>query len=279
VQGEDYRQASHQTWEAMAPGWERWRAQLEENAAPIREWMVARLAAKPGDTVLELSAGAGDTGFEVAAKLGNDGRLISSDFAAEMVEVARRRGDELGLENVDYRVIDAENIDLDDDSVDGVLCRWGYMLMADPAAALAETRRVLRPGGRLVLSVWGTPEQNPWGSVIGRFLVQYGHMPAPEPGAPGVFSMANEARTRGMLEDARFQNVETVEIGVRFVFQDLGDYLSWAVNTAGALAIVLRGLPEEERAGLEAEVQAAFAPYAADGGYEVPGRALNTVAS
>jgi ubiquinone/menaquinone biosynthesis C-methylase UbiE len=279
VERDDYRQASHATWEAMAPGWERWRAQLEDNAAPIREWMVARLAAKPGDTVLELSAGAGDTGFDVAAKLGNDGSLISSDFAAEMVEVARRRGDELGLENVDYRVIDAENIDLDDNSVDGVLCRWGYMLMADPAAALAETRRVLRPGGRLVLSVWGTPEQNPWGSVVGRFLVQNGHMPAPEPGAPGVFSMANEARTRGMLEDAGFQNVETAEIGVRFVFQDLGDYLSWAVNTAGALAIVLRGLSEEERAGLEAEVEAAFAPYAADGGYQVPGRTLNAVAS
>jgi ubiquinone/menaquinone biosynthesis C-methylase UbiE len=279
VERDDYRQASHATWEAMAPGWERWRAQLEDNAAPIREWMVARLAAKPGDTVLELSAGAGDTGFDVAAKLGNDGSLISSDFAAEMVEVARRRGDELGLENVDYRVIDAENIDLDDNSVDGVLCRWGYMLMADPAAALAETRRVLRPGGRLVLSVWGTPEQNPWGSVVGRFLVQNGHMPAPEPGAPGVFSMANEARTRGMLEDAGFQNVETAEIGVRFVFQDLDDYLSWAVNTAGALAIVLRGLSEEERAGLEAEVEAAFAPYAADGGYEVPGWALNAVAS
>ena len=279
MERDDYRQASHATWEAMAPGWERWRAQLEDNAAPIREWMVARLAAKPGDTVLELSAGAGDTGFDVAAKLGNDGSLISSDFAAEMVEVARRRGDELGLENVDYRVIDAENIDLDDNSVDGVLCRWGYMLMADPAAALAETRRVLRPGGRLVLSVWGTPEQNPWGSVVGRFLVQNGHMPAPEPGAPGVFSMANEARTRGMLEDAGFQNVETAEIGVRFVFQDLDDYLSWAVNTAGALAIVLRGLSEEERAGLEAEVEAAFVPYAADGGYEVPGWALNAVAS
>ena len=74
LERETYRQASHATWEAMAPGWKRWRAQLEEDAAPVREWMVHALAAEPGNTVLELSAGAGDTGFEVAAILGNDGR-------------------------------------------------------------------------------------------------------------------------------------------------------------------------------------------------------------
>ena len=108
-----------------------------------------------------------------------------------MVEVARRRGAELGLENVDYRVIDAEQIELQADSVDGVLCQSGYMLMADPAAALSETRRVLRPGGRLALSVWGAPEQNPWASIGGRLLVERGHLPPPEPGAPGVFSMAS----------------------------------------------------------------------------------------
>ena len=138
----DYRQASHATWEAMAQGWERWSGQLEEDAAPVREWMIQALAPRPGDVVLELSAGAGDAGFDVAKALGTEGRLLSSAFAAEMFAAARRRGTELGLENVDYRVIDAESIELDDDSVDGVLCRWGYMLMSDPATALAETRRV-----------------------------------------------------------------------------------------------------------------------------------------
>jgi SAM-dependent methyltransferase len=131
-----------------------------------------------------------------------------------MVEVARRRGAELGLQNVEYRVIDAERIELDADSVDGVLCQSGYMLMADPAAALSETRRVLRPGGRLVLSVWGAPEHNPWASIGGRILVERGHMPPPEPGAPGIFSMASEERTRGLLEGAGFTAVRTEEIPV-----------------------------------------------------------------
>jgi len=174
--------------------------------------MIGELAPQPGDTVLELSAGPGDTGFAAAAIAGDGGRLISSDFSPEMVEVARRRGSELGLENVDYRVIDAERIELDSGSIDGVLCQSGYMLMADPALALSETRRVLRPGGRLALSVWGAPERNPWASVAGLILVQRGHMSPPQPGEPGVFSMASDEHTRALLEGAGFTNVLTEEV-------------------------------------------------------------------
>jgi ubiquinone/menaquinone biosynthesis C-methylase UbiE len=83
--------------------------------------------------------------------------MIRSDLSPAMLDAARRRGAELGVTNVDYRIIDAERIELDDDSVDGALSRFGYMLMAGPAAALAETRRVLRPGGRLTLAVLRAP--------------------------------------------------------------------------------------------------------------------------
>ena len=171
---EEYRHTSFETWEAMAPGWERWRAELQDALTPVRDWLITHLAPQPGDTVLELAAGPGDTGFAAAALVGEGGCLISTDFSPEMVEVARRRGAELGLENVDYRAMDAERIDLDVDAVDGVLCQSAYMLMADPVAALSETRRVLRPGGRLALSVWGAPDQNPWASVGGRILVERG---------------------------------------------------------------------------------------------------------
>jgi SAM-dependent methyltransferase len=227
----------------MAPGWERRRAQLEEALTPVREWLVSELAPHPGETVLELCAGAGDTGFAAAAILGERGRLISSDFSPAMVEVAHRRGAQLGLSNVDYRVIDAERIELDAGSVDGVLCQSGYMLMADPAAALAETRRVLRTGGRLALSVWGAPERNPWASIGGRILVERGHLPPPEPGAPGIFSMASGERTRALLDGAGFTDVRTEEVPVRFAFRDLDDYVRWVMEVAGPFATVVRGLP------------------------------------
>lgn len=276
---EDYRRTSEEVWEAMAPGWERWRAQLADGLTPVREWLIGELGAQPGKTVLELGAGTGETGFEAAAILGEDGRLISTDFSPEMVEVARRRGTELGLENVDYRVIDAERTGLDSGSVDGVLCQSTYMVVADPAAALAETRRVLRPGGRLALSVWGAPERNPWASIGGMILVERGHMPPPEREAPGVFSMASEERTRALLDGAGFRSVRTEEVPVRFAFRALDDYEQWVIDVAGPVAMVVRGLPEDEREVLRARLGEAFVPFATDAGYELPGVALCAVAS
>jgi len=279
VDVEDYRRTSHEVWDAMAAGWERRRAQLADALTPVRRWLIGALTPQPGDTVLELGAGTGETGFETAAILGEHGRLISSDFSAEMVEVARRRGTELGLANVDNRVIDAERIELESGSVDGVLCQSTYMLVADPAAALAETRRVLRPGGRLALSVWGAPERNPWASIGGMILVERGHMPRPEPEAPGVFSMASEERTRALLDGAGFASVRTEEVPVRFTFRALDDYEQWVLDVGGPFAMVVRGLPEDERHVLRARLEEAFVPFAADGGYELPGVALCAVAS
>jgi SAM-dependent methyltransferase len=275
----EYRRTSFETWQATAAGWERWRAQLAEDLSPIRTWLVRELAPGPGDTVLELCAGPGDTGFAAAEIVGERGRLLSTDFSPEMVEVARRRSAELGLRNVDHRVIDAERIELDADSVDGVLCQSGYMLMADPVAALSETRRVLRPGGRVALSVWGAPERNPAVSTPGRFLVERGHIPPPEPGAPGVFSMASEERTRGLLEDAGFTAVRIEDVAVRWVFRDLEEYQRWLMDVSASLALVIRGLSAEESEALTSRLEEAFAPFMADGGYELPGVALCAVAS
>jgi ubiquinone/menaquinone biosynthesis C-methylase UbiE len=279
VDVEEYRRTSQQVWEVMAPGWERWRAQLAEALTPVREWLIGKLAPQPRQTVLELGAGTGETGFEAAALLGEDGRLVSSDFSSEMVEVARRRGAQLGLGNVDYLVIDAERIELDSGSVDGVLCQSTYMLAADPAAALAETPRVLRPGGRLALSVWGAPERNPWASIGGMILIQRGHLPPPEPGVPGVFSMASAERARALLDGAGFTSVRTEEVPVRFAFRALEDYEQWVIDVAGQFAMVLRALPEDEREVLRERLREAFVPFATNGGYELPGLALCAVAS
>jgi SAM-dependent methyltransferase len=278
MEAEEYRRFSFEVWGAMAPGWERWRAHLEHALSPVRQWLVSELAPGPGDTLLELSAGPGDTGFAAAAALGEKGGLISTDFSPEMVEVARRRGAALGLTNVEYRVMDAERIELEADSVDGVLCQNGYMLMADAAAALSETRRVLRPGGRLALAVWGAPERNPWAAIGGMILVQRGHMPPPEPGAPGVFSMAGEEHTRGLLESAGFTAIRTEAVPVAFPFGDVDEYMSWAADVAGPFAMVIRELSDEEREAIRDQLAEAFAPFTAGEGYELPGVCLNAVA-
>jgi SAM-dependent methyltransferase len=244
----------------------------------VRQRLVRELAPGPGDTVRERSAGPGGTGFAVAPALGENGRLISTDFSPEMLEVARRRGAELGLTNVEYRVMDAHRIELDTDSIDGALCQNGYMLMADPAAALSETRRVLRSGGRLALAVWGAPDRNPWVAIGGMILVQRGHMQPPDPGAPGVFNMASDERTRGLLQGAGFTGIRTEEVPVAFPFDSVDEYVSWTADVGGPFALIVRGLSDDERSAISEQLAEAFAPFRADGGYELPGVCLTAVA-
>jgi ubiquinone/menaquinone biosynthesis C-methylase UbiE len=274
----EYRQTSRGTWGAMARGWERWRAEIEATNAPIRDWMLSALAPEPGDTVFELAAGPGDTGFRAAEIVGHTGRLISTDFSPEMVDIANRRSAELGLGNVEHRVMDAEHMELEDDSVDGVLCRFGFMLMASPARALSETRRVLRTGGRLALAVWCSAERNPWISTAGRMFVERGYVPPVEPGAPGMFTMASEERTRHLLEEAGFSQIRMEEVPVRFTYRGVDEYVRRASDTGGVFSKVFANADEEERAALKVELESRFAPFAVADGYEFPGVALAVVA-
>ena len=263
----------------MAGGWERSRSEREKSAAPVTEWLVRELAPKPGDTVLELAAGQGDVGFEIAAVLGKSGRLISSDFSPAMAEIARRRSAELGLTNVEHRILDAEQIELADDSVDGVLCRWGYMLMPDPPAALAETRRVLRSGGRLAFSVWSSGARNPWISVAARILVARGHMPPPEPGEPGMFVLGDEEVLRRLVENAGFENARIEDVAVHSNYPSVDEYVRRSSEMGGMFSRAWAQAREEEQERMKDELREAFAPFAVDSGYELPGVSLCVVAS
>ena len=201
------------------------------------------------------------------------------DFAPRPPLVASPRYRRSTRANVDYRLINAERIELDDHSIDGVLCRFGYMLMAESAAALAETRRVVRPGGRLALAVWGPPERNPFFSAIAISLVQGGHMPPPEPAGPGLFSMASAERTTELLEAAGFGEVRTEDVPVTFQLPDIDEYVGFISDAAGPIAMVLRGLSAADREAVKAQTEAALERFAGEGGYRIPGVALCAVAS
>jgi SAM-dependent methyltransferase len=279
VSEQDYREASLRIWEEMAAGWEGHRRSVWDASHAVGEWLVDALDPQPGETVLELAAGVGDTGFAAARRVGSTGTLITTDFSEQMVQAARRRAEELGVSNAEFRTLDAERMDLDDGSIDGVLCRWGYMLMADPGAALAETRRVLGPDGRLAFSVWGDPEQNPWASIPARALLELTGAEPPDPHAPGIFAMASEERTRDLLTDAGLepQRVETVEMA--WWFDSFADYWHHLTDVKGAIAMVVRSLPDADQAALSTEIDRRLGPYADGDGYRLPGSCLNVLAA
>ena len=269
-----------EVWEAMSPGWERQRDFLLDFTHEIADWMLRELDPQAGETILELAAGTGDLGFEAARSLGDDGRLITTDLAPGMVEIAKRRAAELGIANADVRVADATDTELEPESVDGILCRWGYMLMPDPAAALAETRRVLKPSGRHVLSVMGNPAGSPWVTVISKALVSLDMIPAVDPSAPGgVFSLSDPGRLTGMLNDAGYPNVRTEEMGFHLRFATFDEYWRFILEFAGAAAVLVRGLPDEQQATVKRETERISEPYRTGEGYDFPGLTVNAVAT
>ena len=274
----EFKRASHAVWEAMAPGWDDRHAYFEETARPVAKRMLELLAPAPGETILELAAGTGVVGFAAAALVRPDGRVIVSDFSEAMVEAARRHADELGLANVDCRVLDAERIDLPDAAVDGVLCRWGYMLMSAPTAAFAETRRVLRPGGRLSCSVFGAPERNAWVALPSDVLQERGHMPPPD-AAPGILALADHDRLRSLFAGAGFSDPEIDEIEFTWRFPDTDAYWEFLTGAAGAIAMVVERLDDDERERVRAEISERTDPFAGPKGIELPAMSLVVSAS
>jgi SAM-dependent methyltransferase len=276
-QHETARQHSRAAWGAVASGWYAQREEFWKASRPVGEWMVRRLDPQTGDTVLELAAGLADTGLMAARLVGESGRVIVTDFTPEMVAAARRRAEEVGVQNAEFRVLDAERMDLATNSVDGVLCRWAYMLMIDPAAAFAETRRVLRPGGRLAFSVWAARERNPALSLVGGVLESQGHIPPPDPGAPSAFAMADRGRIRELVVGAGFAEPEIEEVSFRWPFADRDAYWRYVTETSASTSPVLRALAPEVQTNARKQVHEAARPYRSGEGYDFPAVCLNAV--
>jgi SAM-dependent methyltransferase len=265
-------------WEQIAATWRRLQGRLQEVALPVSRWLIDAIEPQPGQRILELAAGTGDTGF-LAAELVRPagGTLVCSDGAEAMLEQARARAAELGVENVEFKRIELEWIDLPTASVDGVLCRWGYMFAVDRDAAFRETRRVLKPGGRVALATWASIEQNPWAGIRLAATAAEGH-PAPPP--PGPFDLGTEAQLRALLEDAGFQDVVTAAIDVAFVQQSVADYWDTTLAMSRHFAQLLDSLDDERRASLRRRVEEHAAPFEQpDGTLRLSGRALVAAAS
>jgi SAM-dependent methyltransferase len=278
---EDIRQQSRARWTVTAKGWGVRADQLRRATMPVATWMVDALRPQPGDTLLELAAGPGDTGFLAAELIEPGGTLICSDFVPEMLSVAQERAEALGLRNVRFKQIDAEtSIDVEAASIDGVLCRWGYMLMADPVTALTQTRRVLRPGGRLVLAAWTGPDENLWSAIPMRELVRRGLEERPDPDAPGQFAWADQGVIAERLQEAGFVDFELAAVDFTVSYASLDDW--WA--STQDLSMRFAGATSGMDAGTRAEIQAAMAeaagPYTdGDGALAIPARTWTAVAT
>ena len=280
MDAEAYRADSRDRWEAAAPGWAREREAFQRDAITVSRWLLDAAHLQPGHTVLELAAGPADTGLLAAELVAPGGKAIITDNAEAMIEAAKARAEEVGATNVEIRPMEAEWIDLPTASVDAVLCRWGYMLLADPETGLRETRRVLRPGGRVALAAWAGPDANPWFAAIGRVMVERGLIEQPPADAPGPLAFGRPGRIEELLDAAGFDDIEVAPLDFAFHAANLDEWWEHSIAMSGSFSRVVGGLSPAEHYALRDAVDAAYAPYVRDdGSLEIPARALMAAAS
>ena len=266
--------------ELVAAAWERHRERLFEGQRPVSEWLVEQIDPRPGLTILELAAGPGETGFLVAELVGPTGRLISTDLSPRMIEAARRGAEARGLTNIEFGVMDALDIELPDGSVDGVISRFGVMLIPEPARVVSEARRVLRDGGRFAYAVFGPPDRNPWLTLLAGTILERGHAPEGDPfGGFGPFSLATPDANRELFDGSGFSDVGVQEIESTLHFDDFDAYWNVQSEVAGPIALLIASQPPDEIDAIKSAVETKATPFLTANGYDFPSLALGISAS
>lgn len=250
-------------WDRAGRVWVEQQALLDRMYQPIAKAVVDRADLRAGEAVLDVGCGSGATTFEAAWRVGPQGRVVGADISGALLELARRRAGEQGLEGVDFVRADVQTHAFDP-SFDAIVSRFGVMFFPDPVAAFANLRRALKPGGRLAFACWRSPEDNAIAQVpleaAAPFLPE---VPKFERNAPGRFGFADPERVRTILAEAGWREVEIKPLDdptpVSF------DELMTMSLRVGPLNPILSNADEALRSRVRDAVAKALFPYVTDG--------------
>jgi len=265
----------HAMWAAVAPAWADYAEEVDRRGTAMTERLLADAQVKSGDRVLELASGPGGAGLRAAAVVGDHGDVVISDVVPEMVAIAASRASALRLRNVTTATLDLEAIDQPDHTFDAAICREGLMFAVEPALAIREIHRVLRPHGRLALSVWGSRDANPWLAIVINAVTAVTGVQVPPPGMPGPFALADHDQLADLVRQGGFDQVrvDTLDVSLRAPSFD-----AWWARTkavAGPVATIIAKLDADTSTALQSRLRDDIAHVnTASTGIELPGLAL-----
>jgi len=217
--------------------------------------MIELANVRAGDRVLDIASGAGQPALGFALAVGRNGHVLATDFVEEMLTYAREKAAQQGFDNIEFRHVDGEVVDVPAGAFDAVTCRWGIIFMPDPLACLRRAHVALKPGGRVVLACWKGPEENPFVAVPLGVLKRHMELPVPPPGAPGIFSFADNKRLEGVMREAGFDEVKLESVSLTMAeFQSGAEYFTYIQELAGPVASLFQQLPADKKARVEQEI-------------------------
>ena len=237
----------------------------QEQLAPARNWMLSLAALAPGEKVLDLACGTGLTTLAAADSVGPGGSVLGTDLSGQMIAVARQRAADQHLSNVTFKRMDAETLEFPDATFDVVLCSLGLMYVPDPQRALREWLRVLKPGGRVAIAVWGKRVNCGWAPV---FPIVEAEVDSDV--CPLFFSLGEPDALLSLCEDAGFREVRQRRVATVLSYDD-ADSACDAAFIGGPVALAWSRFDEEVRAHVRARYKHAIEPWRRNDGYRLPG--------
>jgi ubiquinone/menaquinone biosynthesis C-methylase UbiE len=256
------RRVQRYGWDLAAGDYEAaWQAQL----APAQAQLLAMVAPRPGEHVVDVACGTGLVSFDAAGRVGPGGRVLGTDISAGMIDAARRHAADQRLSNVGFERMDAEALDLPDASFDAALCAMGLMYMPDQLQALREMRRVLRPGGRAGLAVWGERARCGWSPVFGIVDAEVA-----SDVCPLFFQLGQADALARACEQAGFREITQQRLPVTLAW-DSGQQACDAAFAGGPVALAWSRFDAAARERARSRYLESIAKWRDGEGYRMPG--------
>ena len=263
------RDQQQQTWDTFSPGWKKWDTWTMNFLRPMGTAIIEALHIQPTDQVLDIATGTGEPGLSIA-RLAPQGHVTGLDLSEGMLAVARENAARQGLANYAALAGDACALPFPDAHFDAISCRMGFMFFPDMQLAAQEMYRVLKPGGRLATCVWSAPPHNPWITTMMGTMSSHLALPAPPPGAPGMFRCAQPGLLAGLLKTAGFQNIQEEELQSTVAFDSPAQYWQNMMEIAAPVVSAMSQADEATRTAIQESLFAKLTPLLVDGQISLP---------
>jgi SAM-dependent methyltransferase len=266
----EVREGQRARWAGLAAAWEKWDSVILDQLGPVGAAMIERLEIAEDQQHLDVAAGTGEPGVSIA-RLAPKGRVVLTDLAPQMLDVATRRARAQGITNVETTVCSADELPFDDATFDSVSVRFGYMFFPDLATATAEFARVLKPGGRLCSSVWIKPEENPWTSIAMQAIATEVVLAPSDPDGPSMFRCAAPGYVGALYEGAGLRDIDEWDVDIELVTRSPAEYWDMISEHVSLVAAALRQVDGPTRERIRTHAVAQVDAYQKDGMVRVPG--------